>query len=125
MKKIFVPDTLSPGGHYTPAIISNGFVFTSGLLPINQQSGEKLNTSSFKDQTIMVFENLNSILKAAGTSLDKVVKVSVFLKNINDWAEFNSLYSTLMGDHKPARTVVPVTDLHFGFLIELEAVAEL
>ena len=125
MNKIFIPDTQTPGGHYTPAIISHGLVFTSGILPINPKTGEKLLSETFEDQTSLIFKNLEDILLSAGSSLQKLVKVNVFLKDINDWASFNNLYSQMLGDHKPARTVVPVSDLHFGFLIELEAIAEI
>jgi 2-iminobutanoate/2-iminopropanoate deaminase len=125
MKKITIPGAIPPRGHYTPAIESNGFLFLSGIIPANPVTGEKHNAASFGEQTAVVLNNLETVLKAAGSSLQKLVKVTVFLNDISHWDEFNKLYLERMGDHKPARTVVPVGSLHYGFLIELDAIAEI
>jgi 2-iminobutanoate/2-iminopropanoate deaminase len=123
MKKISIPDALPNTGHYSTAVVANGFVFVSGILPVHPLSGEKLVGASFKDQASLVLENLVMILAAADTSMNNLVKVTVYVSDIADWEEFNELYATKLGSHKPARAVVPVNKLHSGFVIELEAIA--
>jgi len=125
MKKITIPGAIPPRGHYTPAIESNGFLFISGIVPIDPFTGEKYSTVTFGEQTAVVLNNLETILKASGSSLQKLVKVTVFVNDISNWDMFNKLYSEKMGEHKPVRTVVPVGSLHYGFLIELDAIAEI
>lgn len=124
MKKINIPEALAPYGHYTPAIESNGFLFLSGILPINPYTGEKYNTASFEEQTTIVLNNLETILKISGCSYKKLVKVTAFIKDISYWDIFNKLYIKRLGENKPARTVVPSGNLHYGFFIELDAIAE-
>lgn len=106
------------------AIVSNGFCFVSGILPIDPFTGEKFNAASFEAQAIVVLNNLDTLLQAAGSSLTKLVKVTVFVSDISHWDTFNRLYIKKLGDHKPVRTVVPTTTLHAGFLVELDAIAE-
>lgn len=123
MKKVTIPGALPMAGHYSPAIVANGFVYVSGILPVNPFTGEKLTSASFAGQTTQVLENLEALLEAAGSSLEKLVKVTVYVNHIEEWETFNKLYKEKLGEHKPARAVVPVGDLHFGLALELEAVA--
>jgi 2-iminobutanoate/2-iminopropanoate deaminase len=117
------PDTLaSPGGHYSHAVVANGLVFVSGQLPITP-TGEKLNASSFDDQARQVLGNVAAALQAAGTGIDKLVQVRVYVTDIAHWPAFNQIYADWAGNSRPARAVVPVPVLHHGFLIEVEAVA--
>jgi len=101
------------GGHYSQAVIANGVVTISGLLPITS-SGVKLADKTFKEQTEAVFVNLDAILQAAGSSRSQLINCRVYVSEIDDWTEFNKLYSAWCGDHKPARAVVPVPHLHYG-----------
>ena len=110
------------GGHYSQAVVANGFVTISGLLPITS-SGEKLSGKSFEEQVMCVLGNLSHILEASGSSTNQLVSCRVYVSNIEHWGEFNKLYSSFLGNHKPARCVVPVPVLHYGTLLELEAVA--
>ena len=110
------------GGHYSQAVVANGFVTISGLLPINAD-GIKQADKSFKEQVMCVLGNLSAILEASGSSKNQLVNCRVYVSNIDHWGEFNKLYSEWLGDHKPARCVVPVPVLHYGTLLELEAVA--
>ncbi len=98
--------------------------YVSGILPIDPFTGEKFTTSSFEEQATVVLNNLDTILQAAGSSLQKIVKVTVFVSDISHWDAFNKLYAKKLGDHKPVRTVVPTNTLHSGFLVELDAIAE-
>jgi reactive intermediate/imine deaminase len=125
VKPISIPGAIPPVGHYSTAILSHGFCFVSGILPIDPMTGKKYADASFEDQTAVVLDNLDRILQAAGTSLHKLVKVTVFVSDIRHWESFNKLYKVKLSDHKPVRTVVPTTTLHSGFLIEVDAIAEM
>jgi 2-iminobutanoate/2-iminopropanoate deaminase len=111
-----------PGGHYSQAIVHNGLVYLSGQLPIDPQTGEK-QTGSVEEQTRLVLQNLSAILEASGSSLSQVLKVTVYISDISLWGQVNEVYADVFGDHRPARAIVPTRDLHFGFKIEVDAVA--
>jgi len=116
------PSTLAPpGGHYSHAVVANGFVFISGQLPINP-AGEKLNQASFEEQARQVLSNVQAALEAAGSSVANLAQVRVYVTDIEQWPAFNRLYLAWAGAAPPARAVVPVPLLHHGFLIEVEAV---
>ena len=112
------------GGHYSQAIKHGELVFVSGLLPI-LPNGRKLTGAPFEEQAAAVLQNLDSIVAAAGSSLSKLVQVRVYITDIGNWGKFNELYAAALGTHKPARAVVPVPALHFGVLLEVEAIASL
>lgn len=126
MTIIQVSDSPKPVGHYSHAIVSNGLVFTSGILPIRIKTAEKLPVeSSMEEQMAVVFDNLKQVLAEAGSSVDKVVKATVYIADGDNWGIVNQLYADFFGSHRPARSIIPVKELHFGYKIELEAVAEL
>ena len=116
------PALASPGGHYSHAVAAGGFVFVSGQLPITA-AGEKLSSASFEVQARQVLENVAAALAGAGSAVHKLVQVRVYVTDIADWPAFNALYAAWAGAAKPARAVVPVPVLHYGFRIEVEAVA--
>ena len=118
---ISTPLAPPPGGHYSQALVYGGQVFVSGLLPVHRD-GEKCQ-GPIGEQTRLVLQNLQAILQAAGSDLDHVLKTTVYVSDINLWGEVNAVYREIFGDHRPARSVVPVKELHFGFLIEIDAVA--
>ena len=113
---------VAPGGHYSHAVAAGGFVFVSGQLPI-PPSGVKDATLSIEQQTQITLENVQHALRAAGAKLTDVVKVTAYLTSEDDWAAFNAVYAAFFGEHRPARAAVPVAELHYGFKIEIEAVA--
>ena len=116
------PTTLAPpGGHYSHAVVANGFVFISGQLPITS-AGEKLNQASFEEQARQVLANVQAALEAAGSSVANLAQVRVYVTDIEQWPAFNRIYLAWAGAAPPARAVVPVPLLHYGFLIEVEAV---
>lgn len=123
MKKISIPNAPSPAGHYSPAVISGGFIFVSGQLPIDPVTGQK-HTQTFDMQCRQVLDNVRTILHAAGSSLDRVVKVTAYISDIDDWSEFNTIFAEYFGTHRPARAVVPVGALHWGCKVEVEVIAE-
>jgi 2-iminobutanoate/2-iminopropanoate deaminase len=117
------PDTMAaPGGHYSHAVTANGFVFVSGQLPI-AQDGAKLNDATFEQQAQQTLDNIASALMAAGTTIERLVQVRVYVTDIKLWPAFNAIYAKWIGSARPARAVVPVPELHYGFKIEIEAVA--
>lgn len=111
-----------PGGHYSHALIAGGLVFVSGQLPISA-SGEKLADRSFEDQARQTLANVAAALAAAGSGVERLVQVRVYVTDIRDWPAFNSIYAAWAGTARPARAVVPVPELHYGFKLEIEAVA--
>lgn len=117
------PTTMAqPGGHYTHAITANGFVFVSGQLPI-APDGAKLNEAPFEQQAQRVLDNVAAALTGAGSAVDRLVQVRVYVTDIKLWPAFNAIYAQWIGASRPARAVVPVPELHYGFKIEVEAVA--
>jgi len=122
MKIIFTQNAPKPAGHYSQAIVHEGLVFISGQLPIDPVSGEK-RLGLIEEQADQVLKNLAEILKAAGSDLNKVLKTTVYIANIQLWDRVNTVYAGFFGEYRPARAVVPTRDLHFGFLIEIDAIA--
>ena len=112
----------APGGHYSHAVMANGFVFISGQLPI-AADGTKLVDASFTDQAKQVLNNVRVALEAAGSSVARLVQVRVYVDDLANWPAFNAVYADWAGSAKPARAVVPTGPLHFGFKVEVEAVA--
>lgn len=122
MKTVFTTEAPVPAGHYSQAIVHNGLVFVSGLLPINPETGRK-KAGTIEEQTRQVLNNLAAILAASGSSLEKVLKVTVYISDIALWGQVNEVYAEVFGSHKPARAIVPTRELHYGFQIEVEAIA--
>ena len=109
-------------GPYSQAIVANGLVYTSGQIPINPGSGI-IEAASIEAQTEQVIKNLAAVLEAAGSSLERVVKTTCFLKSISDFAAFNGIYEQYFTG-KPARSCVEVAALPKGALAEIEVIAE-
>ena len=122
MKSVKTDKAPAPGGHYSQAIVHNGLVYVSGQLPVDPKTGEK-QTGSMEDQTRLVLKNLSAILEASGSNLGSVLKVTVYIADISLWGNVNEVYAEVFGNHRPARAIVPTRDLHFGFKIEVDAVA--
>jgi 2-iminobutanoate/2-iminopropanoate deaminase len=110
------------GAPYSQAIQAGGFVFVSGQLSL-RPGDKELTGGDVGAQTEQVFANLRAILEAAGTSLDKLVKTTVFLQNLDDFAGMNEVYAKHVGDRPPARSTVEVAKLPSGALVEIEAIA--
>ena len=110
------------GAPYSQAIAANGFVFVSGQVALAPGHTEIIG-STIEEQTEQVFQNLAAILSVAGSSLDRLVKTTVFLANFDDFQGMNSVYATKVGDAPPARATVEVSKLPSGALVEIEAVA--
>jgi len=109
-------------GPYEQAIKANGFIYTAGQIPIDPKTGSFIE-GGITAQTRQVLENLKAVLEAGGSSLDRVVKATVFLKNMADFAAMNDVYAQYLGSGKPARSTVAVAELPRGALIEIDLVA--
>ena len=121
MQQVNPSNMATPGGHYSHASIASGLVFISGQLPITP-SGELLNQVSFEEQVKQTLSNVKTVLEATGSSVAQLVQVRVYITSISNWPSFNQIYKEWAGQSLPARAVVPVPELHYGFSIDVEAV---
>ena len=123
MKKEVINTNNAPGaiGPYSQGIVVGDFVYTSGQIPINPATG--VMETDIKLATKQSMENVKAILEAAGTSLENVVKTSIFLKDLNDFAVVNEVYGTYFNENPPARSCVQVAKLPKDAVIEIEAIA--
>jgi enamine deaminase RidA (YjgF/YER057c/UK114 family) len=111
-----------PGGHYSHACSGAGLVFIAGQLPISVD-GQRLANASFEIQAAQVLENVGQALLAAGSGIDRLLQVRVYVDDIANWPAFDALYREWAGASRPARAVVPTGPLHFGCKVEMEAIA--
>lgn len=122
MKTIETQNAPAAIGPYSQATVSGGLVYSSGQIPVDPVSG-KIESEDIKGQTKQAIRNLSAVLAAAGSSLERVVKTTCFLKNMGDFAAFNEIYASCFPG-RPARSCVEVSALPKGALVEIEAVAE-
>jgi len=123
MREIIESDKApSPIGPYSQAIRANGFVFVSGQIPLDPVTGNIVQ-GGVVEQTHQVLKNLRAVFEAAGSGLQKVVKTTIFLTNLDDFQKINQIYGEYLGEAKPARSTVQVSRLPREALIEIEAVA--
>jgi 2-iminobutanoate/2-iminopropanoate deaminase len=121
MQRVETKNAPVPAGHYSQAIVHNGFVFVAGQLPIVPGQSEH-RPGSIEEQTERTLRNVQSILEAAGSGLDRVVQMTIYVSDMELWGAVNTVYSRVMGDHRPARAIVPVNELHYGYKIEIQAI---
>lgn len=114
----------APAGAYSQAVRSGATLYISGQLPIRADKAPLADTS-FAAQARQAIANMLAILEAAGGSPADLSRVTAYIVGVANWPEFNRIYGELLGDARPARTVVPVPELHYGFLVEIDAVATL
>ena len=113
-----------PAGHYTQAVVAGAHVFVSGQLPI-RPDGSQLDDDGFEGQARQAIQNMLEIVRAAGSSPQQLVKVTAYIVGIANWARFNAVYASMLQEARPARSVVPVPELHYGYLVEIDAIAVL
>ena len=124
-RKIVVTDQAPKAiGPYSQAIIANGFVFTSGQFPINPISG-KIEQFDLPSQVRQVLQNIQAVLEAAGTHLANIVKLTVFMVDLSDFAKLNEVFLEFFPEKQPARSAAQVSRLPLNALVEIEAVATL
>ncbi|MDQ3015556.1 MAG: Rid family detoxifying hydrolase [Bacteroidota bacterium] len=121
MKNINTPNAPQPAGHYSQAIVHNGLVFVAGQLPLDKEG--KIAEGGIEGQTRQTLQNIQAILEASDSGLGHIVKASLFIPDISYWPEINRVYAEIMGEHRPARAVIPCGELHYGVLLEMEVIA--
>lgn len=121
MKFIQPAGISTPRGHYTPAVVENGFVFVSGQLPLDNEGNMLKGT--VEEQMLQCLKNIDLILQASGSSISRVVKATVFITDIGDWPKVNAVFANYFGDHRPARVVVPTGKLLEGIFVEVDCIA--
>jgi len=122
MKAIQPSDQPIPKGHYSPGIEHHGVVYVSGQLPMDLLTREPF-AGDIETQTELALKNVEAVLNAAGSDLSRVLQMTIYISDIELWGKVNAVYARMMGDHRPARAIVPVKDLHFGTQIEIQAIA--
>jgi 2-iminobutanoate/2-iminopropanoate deaminase len=115
-------EVAKPGGHYTHARRHGDLVYTSGQLGV-RPDGTHTAHLPFEDQVRQTLGNLLAVLRAAGAEPKDILRLTAYIVGVDRWPAFNAVYAEMMGEAKPARTVVPVGELHYGYLVELDAVA--
>ncbi|HUG23585.1 RidA family protein [Piscinibacter sp.] len=121
MNVIHTSDAPRPAGHYSQAVEEQGFVFLSGVLP--DIASVNPSERDFTAQSEAVLRQCQAVLAAAGCTFDDVVQCTAYIVGVDNWPAFNAVYARSMGTHKPARAVVPVPELHHGFLVEVQMTA--
>lgn len=124
MSKAIVSTDRAPAaiGPYSQAVKANGFVFTSGVIPVDPATG-KVVDGAITEQATQVLENLTAVLAASGSSIDRAIKTTCFLADLGDFATFNTIYASYFESDPPARSTVQVAKLPLGVLVEVECVA--
>lgn len=114
----------APAGHYAQAIRCGNDLYISGQLPIRADKAS-LPDMGFETQVRQALANMLAILTAAGGTPDDLCRVTAYIVGVEHWPEFNRIYADMLGNARPARTVVPVPQLHYGFLVEVDAIARI
>ncbi|MEZ8390135.1 RidA family protein [Vibrio splendidus] len=124
MEIVFSTQAPAAVGPFSQAIKSNGMLYLSGQLPLDPET-MKFSASNVTGQAEQIFRNISSVIAEAGCEKESIVKTTVFLSDMNNFAEFNAAYSEFFGEHKPARSCVEVARLPLDALVEVELIAEL
>ena len=124
MEIVFSTQAPAAVGPFSQAIKSNGMLYLSGQLPLDPET-MKFSASNVTGQAKQIFRNISSVIAESGCKKESIVKTTVFLSDMNNFAEFNAAYSEFFGEHKPARSCVEVARLPLDALVEIELIAEL
>ncbi|CAN5806322.1 RidA family protein [soil metagenome] len=122
MLRVETPDAPTPAGHYSQAIVHSGLVFVSGQLPVLPDR-RQAPVGSIEEQTELTLRNVGIILEAAGSGLDYVLQMTIYISDVELWPRVNAVYAAVMGETRPARAIVPIQELRHGYQIEIQAVA--
>jgi 2-iminobutanoate/2-iminopropanoate deaminase len=124
MKAISTPDAPIPAGHYSQAVVYGGVVYVAGMLGIDPQNPDA-DPGDAAQQTRQALANVSAVLEAAGSDLTRVVRMMVYVSGHDLWGDVNTAYAEAMGDHRPARAIVPVQSFREPFVVEIVATAAL
>ncbi len=124
MTSVETPRAPQPVGHYSQAVVHAGLVYVAGQLPIDPDRPGFI-PEGIEAQTERAMRNVEAILNAAGSGLDRLLTVTIYVSDLSLWGRLNAKYAEILGAHRPARAVVPTQPLHYGALIEVSAIAAL
>lgn len=119
---IATTDAPKPAGHYSQATAFGSLLFVAGQLPV-RPDGTHQPDAPIEDQARQALTNLLAIVRAGGSDPERILKVNVYVVGVEHWPAFNAVYAEMFGDARPARAVIPVPELHHGYLVEVDAVA--
>lgn len=119
---LIAPGLTPPAGHYSHAVVHGGIAYLAGQLPHTPGEPDR-KPGSIEEQTRQVLANVEQVLQACGSSRDRVLRCTVYIADIAHWPAVNRVYGEFFGKHRPARSVVPVNELHHGYAIEVEVTA--
>ena len=122
MREVRTGAAPQPVGPYSQAVVHGGLVFVAGQLP-HDPADPSRPAGGVEEQTERALRNVEAILEAAGSGLDRLLSVTVYVTDVGLWPRVNAAYARVLGPHRPARAVVPVKELHHGYLVEVQAVA--
>jgi 2-iminobutanoate/2-iminopropanoate deaminase len=122
MRHVHTPDAPRPAGHYSQAIVHGGVAYVAGQLPLDPIWPDAPH-GTVEEQTRRTLRNVEAILRAAGSDLDHLLAVTIYITDVAHWPRVNAAYAEVLGTHRPSRTVVPVAGLHHGYLVEITATA--
>ena len=111
-----------PKGHYSPGFEHNGLIYVSGQLPMDLITRQPF-TGPIEEQTELALRNVEAVLHEADSDLDHILQMTIYVSDMELWGRVNETYARVMGEHRPARAIVPVKALHFGTQIEIQAIA--
>ena len=123
MKLIQTEEAPIPAGHYSQAVVHQGVVYVAGQLPVRPDRSQDEEPLSIEEQTERALRNTEAILNAAGSGLDLVLQMTVYVADMSLWSRVNAVFARVMGDHRPARAIVPTTELHHAYQIEIQTIA--
>jgi 2-iminobutanoate/2-iminopropanoate deaminase len=122
MRFVTTEEAPAARGHYSQAVVHGGVAYVAGQLPLVPEDPER-RLEGFEAQARQVIANVLAIVRAAGGTPESILRTTVYITDTAHWPAFNRLYGEALGTHRPARTVVPVAALHYGYLVEMDAVA--
>ncbi|CAN5819939.1 RidA family protein [soil metagenome] len=121
MKMVHTDRAPRPAGHYSQGVVHGGLVFVAGQLPIDPKDLERP-AGSAGEQTEQALSNVREVLHAAGSGLDRVLQMTIYVSDLDLWLAVNEAYGRIMGEHRPARAVVPTKEFRKGYKIEIQVI---
>lgn len=122
MKSIFEVGNLKSNGHYALATVHQNTAYVSGQFSIDPETREK-KFGTIEEETLQALKNVEMIVEEAGSKKEQILRMTLYIPDVKLWDQVDAVYKEFFGEHKPARTVVPTNELHFGFKIEIDAIA--
>ncbi|HEX2574322.1 MAG TPA: Rid family detoxifying hydrolase [Polyangia bacterium] len=124
IRRIVTAGAPAPAGHYSQAVVHAGIVYVAGQVALDPKTGEK-RLGSIEEQTEQALRNVGAILRAAGSDFGRVLKMTIYISEPHFWGPVNATFARIMGEHRPARAVIPIKQLEGGYQVEIDAVAAL